>query len=153
MPVNDRVRQIRNAGGYTMRQFAARLGITSSAVSQIETGRTGISDQTILSICREFGIREEWLRTGAGEMKAEGDRAEELRAAVERLFSDETAKFQQALISSLLQFDPHGPQWRVVEEIFRTVASKAESVREDDRASLHAELDRQLDEEKRESSA
>lgn len=138
MSVNDRVRQIRTAEGCTMRQFASRLGISSSAVSQIETGRTGISDQTVLSICREFGIREEWLRTGEGEMKAEGRRAAELQAQVERLFSDESAKFQQALVSSLLQFDPHGPQWRVVEEIFQSVTS----------------LDRQLDAEKgAESSA
>ena len=152
MTINDRIQQIRASTGCTLKQFAEKIGISDSAVSQIEKGRTGVSDQTIRSICREFGIREEWLRTGAGDMKAAGDRAEELKAAVERLFADDSAEFQQALISALLQFDPHGPQWRVVEEIFDNVRAKlpaaAPPSSPDDLPALEDRLRREYEEEK-----
>ena len=37
----------------------------------LESGRNAPSEQTIKLICFEFGINENWLRTGEGEMKAE----------------------------------------------------------------------------------
>ena len=37
-------------------------------VRQLLYGERGISNQAILSICREFNVSERWLRTGEGEM-------------------------------------------------------------------------------------
>ena len=34
------------------------------AISAIETGKNNITDQMLTSICREFGVSENWLRTG-----------------------------------------------------------------------------------------
>ena len=155
MTINDRIKQIRASTGCTLKQFAEKIGISDSAVSQIEKGRTGVSDQTIRSICREFGVREEWLRTGEGDRKASGDRAVELKAAVERLFADDSAEFQQALISALLQFDPHGPEWRIVEEIFENVRARlpaAPAPAPDDLPALEDRLRREYEEEKGEAA-
>lgn len=38
------------------------------AISYMESGRTAISDQNVKLICLTFGICEEWLREGKGEM-------------------------------------------------------------------------------------
>ena len=49
-------------------EFAKRVGLDQSYVSQLSSGKRVPSDRTISDICREFGISEEWLRTGEGEM-------------------------------------------------------------------------------------
>lgn len=64
----DRIKEIRKSNDLTMEQFGARIGLGKSAVNKIEKGINGTTDQTIQSICREFGVSEVWLRTGDGPM-------------------------------------------------------------------------------------
>lgn len=64
----DRIKEVRKANNLTMEQFGKRIGLSKSAISLIEKGTNGTTDQTIQSICREFGISESWLRTGDGPM-------------------------------------------------------------------------------------
>ena len=68
--MNSRIKQVRQHPKINMSQeaFGARLGLTGSGISLLESGRRNASEQVILSICREYGVNEEWLRTGAGEM-------------------------------------------------------------------------------------
>lgn len=66
--MNERIKAARKALGLTMEQFGARIGMGKSSVSKIEKGANSTTDQTIKSICREFGVNEMWLRTGEGEM-------------------------------------------------------------------------------------
>lgn len=68
LTINDRLKKIRKEKGLTLKQFGKAIGITDASVSQMETGKSGLSNQTIHSICREFDINEDWLRTGKGEM-------------------------------------------------------------------------------------
>lgn len=66
--MNDRVKQIRQALGLSGDQFAKPLGVQRNAISRIETGKNGLSEQMLLAICREYNVNEQWLRTGEGEM-------------------------------------------------------------------------------------
>lgn len=66
--MNKRIKLVRKNEGLTLEKFGERIGITASACSTIESGKTNPSDQTIRSICREFNVSETWLRTGEGEM-------------------------------------------------------------------------------------
>lgn len=126
MSINERVKEVRMSNSLTLKQFSSRIGISDAAVSQIENGKTGISDQSIRSICREFSINEEWLRTGEGEMKAENSTAVEISEAVRRVLSDKPASFQSALITVLMRFEEEGNQWHVMEEIFDRVREELE---------------------------
>lgn len=65
--MNKRIKLLRTKLNLSMEKFGNRIGLTRSAISKIESG-SNPSDQTIISICREFNVREEWLRTGNGEM-------------------------------------------------------------------------------------
>lgn len=47
-------------------------------MSRIESGERNITEQIILSVCREFGVSESWLRTGEGEMMEHTDEDTEL---------------------------------------------------------------------------
>lgn len=128
MTINERVREIRisQEPKITMEKFAQRLGVGKSTISLIESGRNAVSGQMIRSICREFNVNEAWLREGIGEMKAEGSRAEEMATAVKRLFADRPASFQSALVTTLLRFDPDGPEWELLERIYDSVAAEKE---------------------------
>ncbi len=66
--MNERIKAARKALGLTMEQFGKRVGLSKSAISLIESGKNGTTEQTVASICREFGVNEMWLRTGEGEM-------------------------------------------------------------------------------------
>lgn len=67
MTLGERIKKVRKDLDLTQQAFADRLGMKRNSIAQVEMGRN-TSDQTIISICREFGVSEEWLRTGAGEM-------------------------------------------------------------------------------------
>ena len=69
MTQGERVREARKKLGFTLEKFGDRIGIKKAAMSAIETGKNSLTDANIKAICREFGINEEWLRTGSGEMR------------------------------------------------------------------------------------
>lgn len=64
----ERIKQVRKSLGLTQQEFGSRIGIKKASISTIESGKSNPSAQTLLSICREFGVCEEWLRDGTGEM-------------------------------------------------------------------------------------
>lgn len=66
MTQGERVKAVRDKKQMTMEQFAEKLGVTKTAISRIEKGDRGLTKQMLRAICREFGVNEDWLRTGAG---------------------------------------------------------------------------------------
>jgi transcriptional regulator with XRE-family HTH domain len=66
--VNKRIKEIRKKLGLTQAEFAERIGSVQNTVTGYESGRRNPSNVVISSICREFNINEEWLRTGSGDM-------------------------------------------------------------------------------------
>lgn len=63
-----RLKEIRTTLGFNQTDFAGYLGITQTAYSMIENGRRPLADKYVKIICSSFQIREEWFRTGEGEM-------------------------------------------------------------------------------------
>lgn len=66
--MNNRIALLRKTLSLTMEEFGKRVGVTRSAISNIENGKRNLTDQMILSICREFNANENWIKTGQGEM-------------------------------------------------------------------------------------
>ena len=64
--MNERFKEVRKTLGLTQSEFGKSLGISNTAISNIEKGENNVSESNIISICREFGVNEEWLRTGVG---------------------------------------------------------------------------------------
>ena len=87
MNCGDRVKQIRKNKGMTLEKFGERVGVTKQTVSRIENGVNALTEQMLLSICREFDVNEDWLRTGEGEMFKERSLSEEVGYYVEDLLS------------------------------------------------------------------
>lgn len=80
--INDRVAQVIAKSGITKTAFAARLNISQPTVSQICSGRCGVSDRTVSDICEKFGVSEVWLREGVGEMYVPKTREETIAELV-----------------------------------------------------------------------
>ncbi len=66
--MNERIKEIRKKEALTLKQFGKKLGVSDSAISRIENGDRNLTEQMLLSVCREFNVNEEWLRTGKGDM-------------------------------------------------------------------------------------
>lgn len=122
MTFGERVKAVRKSASLTQEAFAARIGIKQNSVALIETDKRNASEQVILSVCREFLISETWLRTGEGEMKAPISREQEMAALVRNLMEDSPESFRSALVTTLLRFDPDGPEWTILEKIYEAVA-------------------------------
>ena len=66
--MNFRIKELRNTLKLTQTAFAEKIGLTGAAITRIEKGERNPSEQTILSICREFRVNYFWLTEGKGEM-------------------------------------------------------------------------------------
>lgn len=127
MSVASRTKELRDSLGLTQQKFADRLGITRGAVANWDLDRSDPSDAVISLICREFNVREAWLRDGTGEMLEVKPRAEELGELVRKLLSDRPESFRSRLITSLLRFEPDSPEWQILENIYNSIAYEKES--------------------------
>lgn len=67
MSIGSRVKEIRKEFGLNQEEFAKKINISRSNLSNIEIGRVISTDRVINDICCEFKINETWLRTGDGE--------------------------------------------------------------------------------------
>lgn len=85
-----RVRTLRKDLGLTLEKFGDPLGVGKTAISKIENGENNLTDQMIVSICREYNVNEEWLRTGEGEMFKKLTPQEEVASYVSDLLEDGT---------------------------------------------------------------
>lgn len=113
MELKDRINKIRKEAGLTMEKFGERIGIKKAAISTIESGRQGVSNQTIKAICREFNVSEDWLRNGEGEtynQLGEHEIIMQRLARVQRATGDEkfNAVFKERLASAILDLDDAG---------------------------------------------
>ncbi len=66
LPAGERVRLIRKKYRLNTREFGQRLGVTATAISNIECGNRRLTEQMAKLISNEFGVNIKWLRTGEG---------------------------------------------------------------------------------------
>ena len=71
--MKDRIKQIRKHFGLTQNKFATKIGRTTGFISNVETGRNGLSTDTLKAICSVYGVDEAWLKDGVGTMFAAGE--------------------------------------------------------------------------------
>lgn len=110
--MNERIRELRKTLNLTMEKFGEKLGVKKNTVSQWENGINSITDQMFRSICREFSVNEEWLRTGKGDMLIipEDDTA----ALVSNLLEEPDNEFYQAVLELVRTYEQLSPDSRKV---------------------------------------
>lgn len=69
MTINERVRYLRrDILGLNQTDFGKPIHIKQVCVSWIERGQRSLTERSIEAICRQWNVREQWLRTGEGEV-------------------------------------------------------------------------------------
>lgn len=110
--MQNRIKELRKSLGLNQTEFGAKIGVATSAISGYELGTISPSNAIIKSICREYGVNETWLRTGAGDMRRKRSDAQELGELIRSRLIDSPESFQSALVRLLLRLDPDGPELR-----------------------------------------
>lgn len=102
---NRRIKEVRKTLGLTLEKFGERIGMKSNSLSQVENGINAVSSQLRTAVCREFHVREEWLRTGEGEMFEERTPDQAIVDFAADLVNVEDDAFKKRLISALARMD------------------------------------------------
>lgn len=123
--MSKRISACLKKSGLTKTAFGKRIGTSQSFVSQMCSGVSTPSVRTIKNICREFGISEEWLLDGKGEMLLPQSREDEIRDMVEQFMPDQPADFKRRLVSVLSRLSEE--QWEAMEEYARALAVHSDS--------------------------
>lgn len=120
--MKDRLKKLRKSLDLTQQAFADKIGMKQNTIAQYEMGRTIPSDAIIFSICREFNVNENWLRTGEGDMFMEMSRDEQIEEFIGDLLHGEEDSFKRRLISGLSALDENG--WKVLEDFLDSIQKK-----------------------------
>lgn len=124
--ISERLRELRIRNGLKQRELADRLGVPTSCVGGWECGSAAVPRLRIYQICKEFGVRREWLVDGTGAMfetptRLDGEQvpnaSEALKDAAVALFVELSPKGQDAVLQALREYlrergiDTGGGSW------------------------------------------
>lgn len=115
--MKDRIKALRKTLSLNQTDFGSKIGVKQSAVAAYESGSRTPLDSVIVSICREFGVNEHWLRTGQGEMLVQLSREEEIMRFAATVVRDPSSEFQRRFVSVLARLTPE--QWQLMEQMAR----------------------------------
>lgn len=125
MTVGERVKEVRKENGLSQEEFAHKLGFdTRGAIANIELERTEASDKLLSLISNLFGVREEWLRTGEGEMMAADARSDKIAAFLGDLTRDDDDNFRRRFVEMLADLSP--ADWKLLEHMAEKLTQKKE---------------------------
>lgn len=124
--MEKRIKEARKAKGLTLKQLGTLLGISESAVSNIERGRNKPSGSTLMLLCDNLGVNREWLETGKGDMFQ--PHPQDDQALVDQLVQAyHGSPILRAILTTYLQLDE--PRRHLVEEILEGFAAAVANAR------------------------
>lgn len=118
-----RIKEVRTTLGLSQEEFAARLDLSRNFISLVEQGERQISDRTFNAICDKFGVNEDWLRNGTGEMLERKGRNDVISDFLGDLLHDQP-DFRHRLISALATMTVD--EWALLERKIREISGDEE---------------------------
>lgn len=114
MTQGERIKEVRKSLGLTLEKFGECIGVTRGSMSNLENGHRNLTEQMTKSICREFNVSDEWLRTGEGEMFLPVNRKTKIEKLTNQLLSEESDSFKNRLVSVLADLTEN--EWEFLEK-------------------------------------
>lgn len=127
--MNERIKLLRKALELNQTDFGARIGVKQGTVAAYESGARVPLDSVIVSICREFGVSESWLRSGEGEMFLQLSREEEITKFCMSIIRDPDSEFQRQFVSVLARLEP--PQWQLLSDMADKLLAQRDTQKKD----------------------
>lgn len=115
--MNERIKQLRKELGLTLDKFGEKIGVGKTAISKIENGDRSVTDQMFKSICREFNVNENWLRTSEGEMFVQKTLDDEIASFIQTIQLEKDDSFKKKFIKMLSSLDE--ADWTKLETMFK----------------------------------
>lgn len=100
--MNERIRILRDSLNLSRSTFGKRIGVSGDVVNNLERGRVEIKEYIIKLICSEFGVSEEWLLNGTGEMLSDSDTKYD--SLIDQIMSGEN-EFAKNIFKAFALFD------------------------------------------------
>lgn len=122
--MKSRIKKLRKSMGLTQTDFGERIGVKGNTITNYETGLRNPTDAVVLSICREFSVNEEWLRTGNGEMFLETKKDDLISKMLGDVIKSDETNFKRRLISALSKLDDAG--WDSLEKLIDDISDGKE---------------------------
>ena len=120
--MNERIEAVRKAQGLTQEQFAEKINLSRNYLWMLENGSRVPSDRTIKDICDKFGVCEEWLRTGEGEMTATDAQSDKIATFLADLTRDDDDNFKKRFVEMLADLQPK--DWELLERMAEKLTRK-----------------------------
>ncbi len=125
--VGRRLKDIRRVLGISQKDFAARIDVTGSLLSEIEAGKVKAGHNFLIAIAQEFRVNPTWVLLEEGEMFLSKD---DLSATVvnEKEFGDQTVR-----VKEMLWYLKHSPlvQSTVLGFVGKFLLENEQSIRKD----------------------
>jgi len=122
MSAEPRTKELRKALGLTQQEFADRLKITRGAVSNWDLGHSVPSDAAVSLICREFHVREAWLRDGEGEMFEQRTRRDDIAFYLGKVSSGKASELEELIID--LMAETTADEWLALAAKLRRITER-----------------------------
>lgn len=103
--LNERLKKLRKELDLTQQKLGDKLGVKRNTVAQWELGINALTDQVVTSICREFNVNEDWLRTGEGEMFEEMTEQQKLLKYIGLLLKDKDSVVASAIQTFIITYE------------------------------------------------
>ena len=103
--MNERIRLLRKELGLNQSDFGYKIGVKQGTVAGYESGARTPLDAVVSSICREFDVNEEWLRTGEGEMFEQMTEQQKLLKYTGMLLKDKDSAIVNAIQSFIVTYE------------------------------------------------
>lgn len=120
--INGRFRQLRENLNLSQEEFARRINRTRSEIKNIEYEKTSPKEEIILSVCAAFGVNDDWLRNGDGNMFRPVNRDTQIASFMGDVMRGEDDDFRRRLIAVLAKLD--ASEWELLEKMALKLADE-----------------------------
>ena len=101
--MENRLKILREALGKSQTALADDLHMSPSTISLIESGNRNLTDRMVHALANQYGVSEEWLLTGEGEMFPVHPEDEELIETYALLGAEKLSPQHKRLAIALLR--------------------------------------------------
>lgn len=125
--MNARIKEIRIDHDLNQTDFGARVGAKQTTVAGWESGNRIPTAAALLSICREFNVNEDWLRTGEGEKYRHFSRRDTIASYLGKLGGGKCSPLEEKLIEFMAETS--ADEW---EELAKMLKRFSETIQKPD---------------------
>ena len=113
--MKNRIKTVRKENKLTQVEFGEKIGVKGNTITNYENGLRNPTDAVIHSICREFSVNEDWLRTGNGAPYKKMTRDQEIAEFLNDVMEETDNNYKKRLILAMSKLSEK--EWEILAKI------------------------------------